>query len=488
MRGDPLVGSPGTPDALAESRPAAGERRTVDLIVSGGAVVTMDARRTIVADGAVAIDRGLIAAVGKREEIAARHRAREAIDAPGAIVTPGFVDAHNHPVHYLSKGLADDLELSRRSYERIWPFEAALSDEEAYVSALGTFAEMIRNGTTCFCDPGGYRPDAVARAARDAGIRGIVARETWDVPDPHAPAGHCSEPEEAVALAEEVVARWNGAAGGRLRAWFSLVRPSHVSNRLCGLVKERADALGVGVHGHLVVSRTTDRSTRRVVGEGSAIERYHRLGLLEPNVLLAHLGAVTPAEIELLLAGDVKAVHCPSASMLGGFGLVAHGTFPEMVASGLTVALGTDAGAISRFIDMVRVMYLAACAHKDARIDPEAMGAHTAFECATLGGARALLWGDEIGSLEPGKRADLVVLDTAEAEWHPNPLASPVANLVYSASGRAVQSVVVDGRVLMRDRAMRTVDLDALLGEADAVAARVLERIAVRPATPWPVL
>lgn len=455
-----------------------------ELLISGGTVATMDARRTVIADGAVAVRDGTIAAVGETADLARRYPDARTISSAGCLVTPGLVDAHNHPIHYLSKGLADDLELSHRSYERIWPYEAALTDEEAYVSALGTFAEMIRHGTTCFCDPGSYRPDSVARAALEIGIRGIVARESWDVPDEHAPRAHLESTTDALERGEAVVERWNGAGAGRLRGWFSLVRPSHVTDELCRRTMERAEALGVGIHGHLTASRTADVQTRRVVGHGSAVDRYRELGLLRRNLCLAHLGWIEPDEVEHLVAGDVKAVHCPSASMLGGFGVIAHGTFPEMVAAGLTIALGSDAGAISRFLDLVRVMYLAACAHKDARIDPTAMGADTAFEMATSAGARALLWEDRIGSLEPGKAADLVVFDTSGVEWHPNPLHNPVANLVYSASGRSARTVIIDGVVVMEDGELTQIDLPGLLARADAAADDVLGRLGLTVARP----
>jgi 5-methylthioadenosine/S-adenosylhomocysteine deaminase len=237
----------------------------------------------------------------------------------------------------------------------------------------------------------------------------------------------------------------------------------------------------------MTVSRTTNEATQRVVGTGSAIGRFHGLGLLEANLCLAHLGWVEPPEIELLLAGDVKAVHSPSASMLGAFGVIAHGTFPEMIAAGLTVALGSDACAISRFVDLVRVAYIAACAHKDVRLDATAMGAHTAFEMAPRGGARALRGEDRNGSLEPGKAADLVVFDTDELEWHPNPLRNPVANLVYSASGRSARTVIIDGEVVMEDRVLAHVDLNELRAEAATAADRVLERIGVTLRPPWPV-
>jgi 5-methylthioadenosine/S-adenosylhomocysteine deaminase len=458
-----------------------------DLLILGGTVVTMDAHRRVIENGAVAVRGDTIVAVGDAASVEREHPGTRVIDAGGGLVTPGLIDAHNHPIHFLSKGLADDRELSERSYERIWPYEAALTDDEAYVSSLGTFAEMIRSGTTCFSDPGSYRPDPVARAALEIGIRGVVARESWDVPDANAPVTHTETSAQALERGEEVVQRWNGAGHDRLRAWFSLVRPSHVSDELCTGTMERADALGTGIHGHLTASRTQDSKTRRVVGQGSAVRRYQALGLLRPNLCLAHLGWIVPDEVRLLVEGDVKAVHCPSASMLGGFGVVAHGTFPEMIEAGLTVGLGSDAGAISRFLDLVRVMYLAACAHKDARIDPTVMGAHRAFEMATIGGARALLWDDTIGSLESGKAADLVIFDTDEVEWHPNPLRNPVANLVYSASGRSARTVVIAGEMVMEDRVLTRVDLRELLARTDDAADAVLSRMGLSVGPAWPM-
>lgn len=447
----------------------------------------MDPERRVIEGGAVAVRGTDIEAIGTRSELEPRYPDARRIDVPTGLITPGLIDAHNHPIHYLSKGLADDLELSERSYRHIWPFEAALTDEEAYVSSLGTFAEMIRHGTTCFCDPGSYRPDAVARAARDIGIRGIVARESWDVPDPNAPVTHTETAEEAVERGAEVVERWNGGAVGRLRAWFSLVRPTHVTDELCARTKERADALGVGIHGHLTASRTEDADTRRVVGAGSAVARYGELGLLDDNLLLAHLGWIVPQDVELLVSADVKAVHCPSASMLGGFGVIAHGTFPEMLDAGLTVALGSDAGAISRFLDLVRVMYVAGCGHKDARIDATVAGAHAAFEMATTNGARALLWSDRIGSLEPGKAADITIFDTDGIEWHPNPLRNPIANLVYSASGRSARTVLVDGTPVMEDGTLTTLELAPLLEQLDAAADAVLGRLGISLGAGWPL-
>jgi 5-methylthioadenosine/S-adenosylhomocysteine deaminase len=459
----------------------------VSLVVTGGTVVTMNGKRQIFRDGFVAIDGQQIIDVGRRRDLKGKYEAAHAIDATDRMVIPGLIDAHNHPIHFVSRGIADDLEMTHRSYERVWPYERNLTPDEAYISAACTFVEMISNGTTCFADPGSHYPASVAAAARDVGIRGIVAYEEWDIEESRRGRLYGESSEEALEKAEEVVERWNATQDGRLRAWFSLVRPAHVSDELCVRTKERADALGVGIHAHLHVW-PPGRESEEIIGAESAISRYANLGVLGPNLLTVHLGTVIENEVALLKGNDVKAVHCPSASMLGGFGVIALGTFPEMIDAGLTIGLGTDGGAISRFIDMVRVMYLAACGHKDARMNPTAVGAYKAFEMTTIEGARALLWDEDIGSLEPGKKADVAILDVDGYEWHPNPLDNPISNLVYSATGRSTRTVIVDGRVIMEDCVLNTIDAQTLMNESNGSAKQVLARLGIEVGPNWPVV
>lgn len=452
------------------------------LLVRGGTVVTGGSAPEVIVDGVVFIENGEIAWLGPSGSWDGSELDARLIDAHGCLVTPGLIDAHNHPIHFLSKGIADDRELGERSYQRIWPYEAALTDDEAYVSALGTFAEMLCHGTTCFADPGSLHPQAVARAAAETGIRGIISREAFDVPDHRAPTNLVETTAEVLARGRDTVDALNGTAGGRIRAWLSLVRPVSVSDDLCRRTAALAAELGVGIHGHMVVSRTTNPRTQEVVGVGSAVERYRRLGVLDVPLVLAHLGALSDGEIDTLASQGVAAVHCPSASMLGGFGVIAHGTFPEMVQRGLTVALGSDAAAISRFLDMIRVAYLAACAHKDARIDPTIMGADVAFEMLTTGAARALRWDERIGRLAVGMAADLAIFATDGLAFHPRPLANPVRDLIYGASGAAVRTVIVDGEPVLEDWALLRVDLDALRRDTANAADAVLARIGLPPA------
>jgi 5-methylthioadenosine/S-adenosylhomocysteine deaminase len=459
---------------------------SADVIIRGGVVVTMDQGRNLIRDGAVVVQGGRILAVGKFAELESAYRAARTIGGPDKLVFPGLIDAHNHPIHFLSKGMIDDMRFPERWRDRVWPYEAGLTAEEAYLASTGTFLEMIRRGTTCFADPGTLQPDAVARAAAETGIRGVISRMSWDVADPTAPPEYNDTAEVALTRGEEVIAKWHSANGGRLRAWFSLVRGANVSEKLVRTSKARADALGVGVHAHLATSQSEYDTALKTWGT-TPVERYRRLGVLGSNTQLVHMGFLSDDDIVTLKEHDTSVCHCPSASMFGGFGCIAHGKFPELVQSGVRVVLGTDACAVSRFLDMIRVMYLAACAHKDAKADPTVIGAHKAMEMATVDGARALLWDDEIGSLEVGKRADVVVADTDGIEWQPNPLANSVANLVYSSDGSCVRTVVIDGRIVMEDRKFTMIDQSAFVARAAAASTAILARMGVGLRTVWPL-
>jgi cytosine/adenosine deaminase-related metal-dependent hydrolase len=447
-----------------------------DLLVQAGCIITMDPARRVLKDAVLAVKDSRIAYVGKNE--AGQVRASRTIDARAKLLLPGLIDSHNHPLHYLSKGICDDVPVQRRWRERTWPFEAALDHEEVRLSSMGTFLEMIRHGTTCFSDPGTFYPDAVAEAATEVGIRGVVSHLAWDVRDETAPQ-YNDTTETALSKGTAVVEKWHGAAGGRLKAAYSLVRSVHVTDDLIREVHRRARDLGVMIHGHLCTTKAEVDNARQKIGM-TPLERYRRLGVLGPNLVLVHMGWVPVEEIPLLKEFDVSVCHCPSASMLGGFGCIAHGHFPEMVDAGVNVILGSDACAISRFVDMVRIMYLASCAHKDARADPTVIGAHKALEMATINAARALGWSSDIGSLEVGKRADFILMDADGVSWRPNPFDNPVPNLVYSASGANVSTVVIDGRVVLDNGRFTTVDDQAFLRRADLASRKVLDRLQIR--------
>lgn len=479
----PTAIHPGAGRPLAKTTPAHG------IVIANGTVVTMNRERQLVADGAVLVKGDRIAAIGKAADLLAANPDAEFVDATGCLVTPGFVDAHNHPAHFLSKGLLDDVETGRRWATRLYPFDTKIGPDECYWGSMGTFAEMIRNGTTCFADPGGFYPEETIRAAERIGIRGVVTRSITDIHDAGRPTPDAlmGSPAEIVDGMKRLHGEHHGGAEGRIRVWMGLRTVMATSDELCRAVRDAAELLGVGIHAHLAINPLETQQCLRKWG-ARPVERYRRLGLLGPNFLAVHMGAADLSEVELLAGLDVKIGHCPSASMLGAFGCISHGHFPEMIAAGMTVGLGSDAAAISRFLDLVRVMYLAACAHKDVHYDAEIMGAHKAFEMATIDGARALLWDDAIGSLETGKLADITIVECSGLEWHPRPAFNPVANLVYSSSGAAVRSVMINGRFVMRDRRLLTLEEDGLRAATSRAAAAAVRLAGLPEEQRWPVI
>ena len=452
-----------------------------DLIVEAGCVVTVDAERRVLLDAAIAIRGTDIAAVGPRTEIGRVYTAARTIALPNAIATPGLIDAHTHPIDSLISGLCDDTPQVTRLRERVIPYEDGLDRDDAFVAAKISFIEMIRSGTTAFVDGAGPQPDAVAEAALDTGIRGVVTRKLTDVPGPF--GGRVQPLGQALADAEETVERWQGAGGGLLRAAYDIDMPLVASDELMAAVAERARDRGVGVVSHLI--------GRRAPGEGAQprnpdLARLERAGLLGPGLLLAHIGWVPENDVRLLAESGANIAHCPGSSFVGGNGWVAHGVIPDLVAAGANVALGTDAAIISRSLDLTRAMYLAACGHKDARQDPLIMGPHEVFEMATVNGARASGWGDRIGSIEAGRAADIAIFDASGPGWWPVPLGNPVPDLVYGGSGRDAHTVIVDGVVLLEDGRFPGEDLDALAREAAGASRRAYERLGIAPAPGWP--
>jgi cytosine/adenosine deaminase-related metal-dependent hydrolase len=461
----------------------------VDLLLDDGYVVTMDADRRMIAHGSIAVLDGEIVACGEATEVRRTVTATRTIHCAGKLVLPGFVDAHNHPIHFLSQGFSDDAPLYWRIANRIRPMERIITADDAYRGAKGNFATMLLNGTTCFIDPGGSYPDAVCQAAVDVGIRGLVARSAQDASTDALPI-----PQEYLETTDHVIDdsialydRWNGANGGLIGVSFSLRDAETTSDALCRRMCEEAASRHTVVQMHLITNAESEAQAHRLWGT-TGLRRLESLGILGPHLSLIHMGQVSVEDAQLLARTGTSVVHCPSASMLGGMGAISSGGFLRMFDAGVLTALGTDAAAVSRFLDMIRVMYLAATAHKDVACDPEVAGCYRALEMATIDGARALRIDDRVGSLEVGKRGDAVVIDTDGPAWQPDPWFNPVANLVYAADGSSVRHVVVDGNVVVDDR--RLVTCDATEAWAEALAARqsLMSKAEIELSPEWPVV
>lgn len=462
-----------------------------DLKLEHATVITMDGQRRVIKDGAVGIRGDRIAAVDKTQSLA-RQPATRTVDASGRLLLPGLVSAHCHNVQALARGLGDDVPVAVWSYGRIYPYETLLGEEDAYWSTLLNCAEMIRTGTTCHADPGGYVMDGVGRALTECGVRGMFAWAGMDEfpkgydPGPRFPGRKTTD--ETIRASAELVKRWHKTANDRVRVSYGLRLEPNVSDELFQGVKEHAEADGTLVQFHCLLPGLADAVKART--GMSTVQWMAGLGVLGPNWLLVHMADASDSDVVIVKAHDAKVAHNPGASMHSTYGAASRGKFPELIERGVTVGLGCDSTAANGSLDMFRAMREAATVHKEVRLVPDLVRPEKALEMATIDGARALGWESEIGSLEPGKRADVIVVDTRRTNWAPLHDFSMVANLVYGGEGADVEMTIVDGRVLMEDRRLTTIDVARVLAEGQRIAERIVGSLpyqeTLRPR--WPVV
>ncbi len=420
-------------------------RATADVLVLGGIVVTMDERRTILPDGALAIRAGAIADLGSRERIAAGYRAATILDATGCLVIPGLIDAHTHIPMTLFRGLADDLPLHTWLEQHVWPAERKFINPESvrWASRLGV-AELLRSGVTTLCDMYFYEGE-VAAVVDALGMRGVLAQVFFESAVSTAP-----ELERALADAEQFVAHWHGHS--RIVPALGPHAPYTVSPELYRRLHALAERVDVPVVTHLAENQEEDRDIRRRYGR-SPVRHLANLGLLDPRLVAAHCVWVDGEEIDLLAAARTCVVHNPRSNLKLASGIA---PVPDMLRAGVLVALGTDGAASNNTLNLFAEIQAAALIHKGIRLDPLAVSAAAALEMATIGGARALKLDHLVGSLEPGKRADLVIIDLDEDNLVP--LYDPISHLAYAVQGADVRTVVVDGRIVLREGVLTTAD------------------------------
>jgi cytosine/adenosine deaminase-related metal-dependent hydrolase len=451
------------------------------ILIEHAVVVTMDAARRVLGDGAVLTDGARIAQVGRAADVRPPREPERVIDGRGRLVLPGFVDTHVHLSEHLSRGLIPD-EVPVDRYVPDWyvPLYAAISSEEEATAAQLACLEMVRSGTTTFCEAGTlFDVPAVAGAVDAVGLRAILGRWTWDLVQ--GPGRLRQSTGEALELNAAMLARVNGRGSSRVSAWPLLIGFGTCSEALIRGAHALAVRHGTG-WGMMQFASHPSRRTADTL----PLATLDGWGVLGPRTKLAHMVYVDGADIALLARRGVAVSHCPSAALKHVKGLFEHGRFPEMLAAGVTVSLGGDSANGSNHLDMLRLMALAALAAKDARGDPAVLPPERVLEMATIHGARALGLEGEIGSLEPGKRADLVLFDTDLPEWRP--LLDPLSTLVHSASAASVRTVLVDGRVVLDDRRVTTVDEREVLRRAERLAHPYLARAGLAPRPRWPVL
>ena len=443
---------------------AQGGRRPVSLVITNATVVTMNAAGQVLAPGAVAIDGRDIAAVGAPAAIAGAYQGRDTIDAGGDVVMPGLINTHTHAPMVLYRGLADDLALMDWLQKYIFPAEARTVTPE-FVRAGTRLAalEMIRSGTTTYADMY-YFEEEIARATRAAGLRGVLGQTIIQFPVPDA-----KTPRDGLARTERFISEF--AADDLI---VPAVAPHSMYTLDAPTLKEAralADRARVPLIIHLAETRD-EVAISRERHKASPVEYLESLGVLGPGTLAAHCVHVTPGDIAILARRAVGASHNPESNMK-----LASGTapVPALRAARVPVGLGTDGAASNNDLDMFEAMRQAALLHKLQSNDPRTLPAGDVLAMATREGARALGLETTIGSLEAGKRADLIVVSMSSPRQ--TPMYDPLSHLVYATRGDDVRTTIVNGRVLMRDRTMLTLDEAAVLAEARRLSAQVREAV-----------
>lgn len=449
------------------------------IYLKNGYIVTMGKGETVYDGGGVLIEDDRIAAAGKVDPALVKPGA-EVIELNGRYVLPGFVNTHVHTSQQLSRGVGDDIDFISWLHKRMWPYESNMNEEDSYVSTLMTCLELIRSGVTSFAEPGGQFVASMARGVGEAGLRAKLAKSVMDCGD-GLPAVWVKTTEEELAEQQEDFRRFNNTADGRIQVWFGLRTIFNNSDKLILRTKELADSLGAGIHMHVAEAKSEIDYTMEKYGEPT-VTHLERLGVLDKNLLAVHTVWLTDGEIGMFKKRDVKVSHNPASAMR----VLGFAKIPKMLREGICISIGTDGASSSNRMDMVDEMWLTSLIHKGWRLDPTVVPSEDILRMATRNGARALLDEEIYGSLEEGKKADLIIIDPYGPSMMP--VNDRIASLVTSMHSGNVISVMCDGRWLMYDRKILTLDEDAVLKEAAVRSGAIYERAGIHLPNRFPVV
>lgn len=435
-----------------------------DLLIVGGTVVTMDKDRRVIEDGAVVVKNGEIALVGKRAAVTKNLRARQTINANGKVIIPGLINTHTHVPMVLFRGISDDLDLNEWLTKYIFPAEAK-NVTEAFVRAgtrLG-LAEMIRGGTTTYCDMY-YFEDAIADETAKAGVRGVLGETIIQFP-----VADNKTPEEAMRYSERYVNKWKNHA--LIVPALAPHAPYTLTTDHLRAIKNLADKLNAAVVIH--VAETQKEVTDISAQYGARpVEYLNRIGFLNNRTIAAHVVFANPNEIQILKSLGVGVAHNPQSNMKLASGV---SPVPQMLNADVRLGLGTDGAASNNDLNMWEEMDSAAKLHKLYANDPKVVNAEQAFAMATVGGARALHLENLIGSLEAGKRADIVLVDFDGL--HQTPFYNVYSHLVYATKAADVNTVIINGKVIMREKRLLTLDENAIKKDANLYRQKIIKSL-----------
>lgn len=433
--------------------------KSADILVVNGTILTMDASQTPLINGGIAIAQDSIAAIGPAAEFS-DWRASRVIDAGGGIIMPGLINTHTHAAMTCFRGLADDLQLMTWLNEHIFPAEAKLDEQKVYSGALLACAEMIMSGTTCFCDMYLFE-DAVARAACDAGMRAVVGEVLYDFDSPnYGPIA------KGFKYTRKMIDTWqeHPLVTIAVEPHSTYLCAPELLQKAFDLARDHSLPLVI----HLAESKSEVAQIKERFGR-TPVEHLAHLGLLAPNVVACHCVELTENDIALLKRFDVKVAHNAESNMKLASGVA---PIPRLLDEGICVGLGTDGCASNNNLDLFLEMDTVAKIHKAKTLDPTVMDAQTVLKMATIMSAQALGLESFIGSLETGKKADLIIVDTAQP--HLTPMYNPVSHMVYAARGSDVTTVIINGTVVMEGCQLKTMDLRSVIDNVNKIAREII--------------
>jgi len=458
---------------IGEEPPAA------DLLLVGGDVVTMDAARRVVTGASIAVVAGRIAAIGDADSVRARFPGVPELDARGCVIVPGMINAHQHTTGtpLIRSVIPDDIDSQQSIFGWTVPVQAAVDADDDQLAATITAVESLLHGVTTMLEPGTVaHPLRVAEGFAAAGIRGRVGRWGWDV----AGLPYTGSVEDTLAWQEETVKAL--PPDGLVTGWVTLVGHGLASDELFVGAAELAGRLDVPLTWHISPSHD-DGDTYAQRSGLRPVVHLQRLGVLGPRLLLGHAVWLDDAELDAIVETGTAVASCPAAYLRLGQGYVRAGRHVELIRRGGRIALGCDAHNAADAPDVLHAAWLIAALDRD-RGTATPLRADEAFALATIDGAHAVGMGEVVGSIEVGKAADLVVLDTRDIAWIPRGELS--RQLVWGTGARAVRDVLVDGRIVVRDRQVTTVDIDALRAEAAQRSASLMRRAGLDAPHRWP--
>jgi len=447
----------------------------------------MDSKRRVIKDGSVLIEDDMIAQVGKSTDVKPQNRAEFEIDAKGKVVLPGLVDTHVHLAQALIRGCADDTSLIDWLQKFVWPLQGNFDAQDGKASAELCMLEMIKSGTTIFLESllhSRYGFDGIAESVERSGMRGVLSKTVMSLPGYGSEKsimhpGMIEDGETCLREVENHFKRWNGKADGRIRVWYGARSLGGCTPGLYTQIADGSKRLGTGVTMHLSEVEEDVRYARKEYGKMPA-EFMDQVGLVGSNVVFAHGVWLTENEWGILSRKGANVAHCPSSNMK-----LASGTarVPEMMGAGVNISLGCDGGPSNNCYDMIREMKAAALLQKVRTMNPLTMSAETVLEMATINGARSLSLQQQIGSIEAGKKADLVMISFRKP--HLTPVINPVSHIVYAAEGSDVETTIIDGKIIMENRVVKSLDEEQIVHNANDRAAKLLKRAGIEIAPRW---